>query len=341
MKFSLQLSSYHPDKASGGAAVYADMLEQARLADRLGYDAVSITEHHLINILMMPAPLVFATRIAAETAHLKILTSVVVLPLHDMRTYAGEVIVTDMLTDGRLLLGVGRGAFGFEMDRLGTPLSISRAKFDESLEVLQALLTREEVSWNGEFYRFEPLTVMPRPRTPEGPALMMAVMNPEGIEACARRGFHIQTTPLAGNHGLLVDQVAAFHRGKAALGERGRDLSLSLSRVAFLSRNPADRAAKLALAEAYYSRFDNVYTGPGQVTAGMIDPLPRSQSLTELAESLLIEDAVEMVDQLGVYAELGIDRVILNMNFGASQADTLDNIQRFADEVMPHFAEES
>lgn len=101
MKFSVQLSAYYPDKNYGGDRLYADMLEQAVLCDRLGYDAVSITEHHLINILMMPAPLQFAVAIAAATEQVKILTSVVVLPLHDMRVYAGEVVVADILTKGR------------------------------------------------------------------------------------------------------------------------------------------------------------------------------------------------------------------------------------------------
>ena len=65
MKFSLQLSADYPDKSYGSQQVYSDMLEQAQMADRLGYDAVSITEHHLINCLMMPAPLIFATKIAS------------------------------------------------------------------------------------------------------------------------------------------------------------------------------------------------------------------------------------------------------------------------------------
>lgn len=121
LDFSIQLSSYYPDKAYGGERIYADMLEQAVLADRLGFDAVSLTEHHLINILMLPAPLQFAVRIADHTRRISILTSVVVLPLHDLRIYAGEIICADIFTNGRLMLGVGRGAFGFEMERLGVP----------------------------------------------------------------------------------------------------------------------------------------------------------------------------------------------------------------------------
>ena len=337
MEFSIQLSAYYPDKAYGGDRLYGDMLEQAVLGDRLGYDAVSLTEHHLINILLMPAPLQFAVKIADATEQIKIMTSVVVLPLHDMRIYAGEVIAADIFTEGRLMLGVGRGAFGFEMERLGVPLEISREKFNESLDVLTALLTREEVSWDGEYYRFDPLTVMPRPVTPGGPPIMMAVMVPEGIYHCTKRGFHIQTTPLSGDHQMMLDQVSAFQRGKAELGADGEALTLSLSRVGFIAKNGADRQRILEQAYDYYSRFDNVFTGPGQVEHGMIAPLPRKQSLEELGESLLICTPQEMIDKLAPYAEAGVDRVILNVNFGLSQAETLETLQRFAEEVMPQF----
>jgi alkanesulfonate monooxygenase SsuD/methylene tetrahydromethanopterin reductase-like flavin-dependent oxidoreductase (luciferase family) len=337
MEFSQQLSAYYPDKSYGGARLYRDMLEQAVLADRLGYDSVSITEHHLINILLMPAPLQFAVKIAGATKHVKIMTSVVVLPLHDMRILAGEVIVADILTEGRLMLGVGRGAFGYEMGRLGVPLESSREKFDESLNVLRALLSEEEVSWDGKYYKFDPLTVMPRPMNGTGPSVMMAVLVPEAIYHCTKRGFHIQTTPLSGDHQLMLDQVDAFQRGKAELGEAGRDLTLSLSRVAFIATDESDRQAKIQAAYDYYSRFDNVFTGPGIVEHGMIAPLPRKQTIDELAESLLICTPSEMIDKLAPYAEAGVDRIILNMNFGASQAETLDSLQCFAEDVLPHF----
>ncbi len=337
MDFSIQLSADYPDKNYGGDKVYQDMLDQAILADQYGFDAVSITEHHLINCLMMPAPLQFAVKIAAHTQNIKIMTSVAVLPLHDMRVYAGEVVVADIFTEGRLLLGVGRGAFRYEMERLGVPMEETRARFDESLEVLLALLAEEEVNWDGEYYHFESLTIMPRPVRPGGPPIVIAVMNPEGIYHCTRRGFHIQTTPLSGNHQLLVDQVAAFKRAKAEMGAKGQDLSLSLSRVGFLASSEAEKQERIREAYDYYSRFDNVYTGPGLVDAGMIRPLPRKQSMEELAESLLICTRQEMIDKLAPYAELGIDRLILSSNFGSDPQLTRDALQHFAQDVMPFF----
>ena len=336
MKFSIQLSADYQDTAYGGDRVYADMLDQARLADRLGFDGVSITEHHLMNCLMMPAPLTFAVKLAAETQRIKIMTSVVVLPLHDMRTYAGEVIVADIFTDGRLMLGVGRGAFAYEMERLDVPMAETRARFDESLEVLQTLLREEEVSWDGQFYKFAPLTVMPRPVRPI--AMMMAVMNPDGIYACTKRGFHIQTTPLSGNHQLLIDQVAAFHRARDEMGDAGAHLTLSLSRVAATAGSPAQTQRLIDQAHSYYGRFDNVFTGPGLVKNGAIAPLPCKTPKADLADALLIGSPSQIIEKLMPYQDLGIDRIILNVNFGADPAETLEGIQRFAEEVQPHFS---
>lgn len=337
MEFSVQLSAYYPGHEMGGRRLYQNMLDQAVLADQLGYDAVSITEHHLINILLMPAPLQFAVKIAGLTERVKIMTSVIVLPLHDMRILAGQVVCADIFTDGRFMLGVGRGAFAFEMERLGVPMETSREKFDESLEVLQALLSEEEVSWNGKHYQFAPLTIMPRPATPGGPPIMLGVLVPEAIYHCTRRGFHIQTTPLSGSLQHMREQVDAFHRGKAELGARGAGLTLSLSRVAFLAKTQADKKAKIKIAHHYYGQFDNVFTGDGIVERGLIAPLPRAVSVEETARNLHICTASEMIDELGAYAEAGVDRFILNFNFGAAQKETMESIQRFAEEVMPCF----
>lgn len=336
MEFNHFISAYYPDTGYGGDRLYADMIEQAKLADELGYASVSIPEHHIINVLLTPAPLLMAVRLATETRHVKLMTSVVVLPLHDMRVFAGEVIMADILTGGRLVLGVGRGAFKVEMERFGVPMEITREKFDESLDVLQKLLAEEDVSWSGKYYNFDALTVMPRPA--RDIQLMMAVMVPEGIYACTKRGFHIQTTPLSGSRETMLGQVNAFHRAKAEMGEAGAHLTLSLSRVTWLARNEAEKRRMVEMAFDYYSRFDNVYTGPGIVKGGAIVPLPRKQTIEELEQNLVICTRDEMIDKLAIYHEAGVDEIILNQNIGAPNESTLDNMRAIAEEVMPHFS---
>lgn len=337
MDFNLHFSMRYPGHDYGGKRFFSDLLEQAMLADQLGFRSVSVSEHHLLNVGLNPAPLMTAVKIAAHTKNIDIVTSVAVLTLHDMRIYAGELIAADIFTDGRLVLGVGRGGYAYEMERLGVPMAETRERFDESLDVLRALVTQEEVSWDGKYYKFDPLTVMPRPARPEGPRMMMAVMNPEGIYHCTKRGFNILTTPLTGDKDQFRAQVEAFRRAKSEMGEAGKDLILQASRAAFVTTSDAHRQAALEQAQVHYGQLDNMYSGPGLIDRGMVRSLPRKQSLEELAENILVCPAPEMVDRLGLFADSGVDVASLVLNFGSSNEETIETIHRIAKDVMPHF----
>ena len=336
MNFNHFLTSYMPNTNIGSKAHFDNMLNESVIAEKLGYSTVSIPEHHLINILMMPSPLQMAVKIASITKKINITTGIVVLPLHDMRTYAGDVSTADILTDGRLILGVGRGAFPWEMKRLGTPIEISKEKFTESLEVLQLLLKNKEVSYQGKFYDFEPLTIMPRPIS-NPVQMMVAAMNLESIKDAAKRGFHVQSTVLSGTKDLLLSRVNAFKEGCEILGEKGKLLKLSMQRMAYLAKDDNDAKEKIKMAYEYYKRFDNMFTGPGKVKEGSVEPLEREQSLEELKENLLICTLNEMIDKLSIYAETGVDEVILSSSFGQSHNDLIQSMHRIGENVIPYF----
>jgi len=336
MDFNHFLTSYMPNTNIGSKIHFDNMLNESVIAEKLGYTTVSIPEHHLINILMMPSPLQMAVKIASITKKINITTGIVVLPLHDMRTYAGDVATADILTDGRLTLGVGRGAFPWEMKRLGTPIEISKEKFTESLDVLQLLLKNKEVSYQGKFYNFDPLTIMPRPISNPIP-MMVAAMNLESIKDAATRGFHVQSTVLSGTKDLLLSRVNAFKEGCEILGEKGKLLKLSMQRMAYLAKDDNDAKEKIKMAYEYYKRFDNMFTGPGKVKEGSVEPLEREQSLEELKENLLICTLNEMIDKLSIYAETGVDEVILSSSFGQSHNDLIQSMYRIGENVIPYF----
>ena len=336
MDFNHFLTSYMPDPNIGSKIHFQNMVEQSILAEKLGYKTVSIPEHHLINLLMMPSPLQMAVKIASLTKNISVSTSVAVLPLHDMRTYAGEVSTADILTDGRLILGVARGAFPWEMEKLGTPIEHSKEKFIESLEVLQKLLAEEEVSFKGKYYNFDALTVMPRPITQPVP-IMIAAMDPKSIKSAASRGFHVQSTVLSGTKELLMERVNAFKEGCEELGEKGKLLKLSMQRMMFVAKDQDDVEKKNRLAYEYYKRFDNMFTGPGKVKNGNIVPLPRKQSFEEMKENLLICTINELIDKLSVYAEAGVDEFIISSSFGQEQNETIESMHKISEEIIPYF----
>ena len=336
MEFNHFLTSYMPDPKIGSKVHFQNMIDQAVLAEKLGYKTVSVPEHHLVNLLMMPSPLQMAVKIATLTKKINISTSVAVLPLHDMRTYAGEVATADILTEGRLILGVGRGAFAWEMNRLGTSIEKSREKFIESLDVLQKLLSEKEVSYQGKYYNFDPITIMPRPIS-NPIQIMIAAMDLDSIKNAASRGFHVQSTVLSGSKELLKQRVNAFKEGSLKLGEEGKLLKISMQRMAYAAINESDAKEKNKLAYEYYKRFDNVFTGPGKVKNGKIEPLPRKQTLEELTENLLICSTNEMIDKLNVYAEAGVDEIIISSGFGQSQSEMIESMYRISEEVIPYF----
>ena len=336
MDFNHFLTSYMPDPNVGSKIHFQNMVDQSILAEKLGYKTVSIPEHHLINLLMMPSPLQMAVKIASLTKNISVSTSVAVLPLHDMRTYAGEVSTADILTDGRLILGVARGAFPWEMERLGTPIEQSKEKFIESLEVLQKLLAEEEVSFKGKYYNFDTLTIMPRPITQPVP-IMIAAMDPKSIKSAASRGFHVQSTVLSGTKELLMERVNAFKEGCEELGEKGKLLKLSMQRMMFVAKDQDDVEKKNRLAYEYYKRFDNMFTGPGKVKNGNIVPLPRKQSFEEMRENLLICTVNELIDKLSIYAEAGVDEFIISSSFGQEQNETLESMHKISEEIIPYF----
>ena len=142
---------------------------------------------------------------------------------------------------------------------------------------------------------------------------------------------------MSGTKELLLKRTEAFKKGKIEAGEKGKSLKLSMQRVAYAAINEQDAKEKNKLAYEYYKRFDNMFTGPGKVNKGLIEPLSRKQSLEELTENLLICPPSEMIDKLGIYAEAGVDEIIISAGFGQTQEEMLESMYRISEKIIPYF----
>ena len=333
MDFGFYLPCYWPDMSYHAAEMYRDMILEAQLAEDIGCISLSIPEHHFIDYLVHPSPLLTAVRVAAATRHIPIISAVLVLPFYDMRRLAGEIAQADCLTGGRIQLGLGRGAFRYEFDKFGVPAEESRERFDDALNLLIKLLSETEVSWDSRYYRFGPLTITPRPLQQPYPPIWIAALSRPTITAAVQRGFHVMTTPLRDPMDAVRMQAAAFFDALPT----GSSQRLSMLRMGYVAADEADAREKVQLAYANHQRFMNVYTTAGTVRDGAIVPFDVTDTLEELEERLIIGTAEQCIDKLGPYAELGIHDIQLNMNFGTSHADVMGSLERFAAKVMPHF----
>ncbi len=167
-----------PDQHEGTR--YTETMEQIICADQLGFDVAWLAELHFNRpFSIMPAPLIVAANLAAQTRRIRLGLAVALLPLqHPLRT-AEEAATVDVLSQGRLELGVGRGTIALHFQGLGVSRTESRARFQEALSVIKQAWTEDSFAFNGTYYQIPETALVPnRSKSP---------IRPSGLRPTARR----------------------------------------------------------------------------------------------------------------------------------------------------------
>jgi alkanesulfonate monooxygenase SsuD/methylene tetrahydromethanopterin reductase-like flavin-dependent oxidoreductase (luciferase family) len=195
MRFGLyaEMQAPHPKPH---AELYRELLGQMEHADQAGFDVYSIIEHHFFQDFSVSAnPLALICAAAQRTRRLRFRVALHTLPLANPMRLAGEVAAADILTGGRLETGLGRGhAWLFE--RSGVDLAESRGRFDEAVEVLLRAWTEDNFSHQGRYYRFNDLTVVPKPLQKPHPPLYTGGTSLSTYEMAGSRGWGMFLPPL-------------------------------------------------------------------------------------------------------------------------------------------------
>jgi alkanesulfonate monooxygenase SsuD/methylene tetrahydromethanopterin reductase-like flavin-dependent oxidoreductase (luciferase family) len=145
------------------AAYYAECLDEVAEADLLGFDTVWMSEHHLTADGFLPSPLVMSAAIAARTRRIRIGTSIVVLPLHHPLRIAEDAAVADLISGGRMILGLGQGYSEREFAAFGVDRRHRSSLLEESVDILRQALTGGRVTIRGQHWSFDDLPVTPSP----------------------------------------------------------------------------------------------------------------------------------------------------------------------------------
>ncbi|WP_436776581.1 LLM class flavin-dependent oxidoreductase [Yinghuangia sp. YIM S09857] len=181
--FTLRFDFRDPGLTETGMADrYAAALEMAEWADRLGFLAVTLSEHHGSDDGYLPAPLTFAAAIAARTERMIINFSAIPAPLHDPLHLAEQIAVVDLLSRGRVSVVLANGYIPSEFDMFGVSLRDRAARTTETVRTLRAAWTGEPFQHRGRTVR-----VTPTPHQPGGPKISLG----GSVEAAARRAARI------------------------------------------------------------------------------------------------------------------------------------------------------
>ena len=163
------------------------MIEQIVYAEQLGFDTVWLPEHHFSpGDGYNPAPLTFAAAIAARTKKIKIGTWLLLLPLHHALEVAEQAAIIDIISDGRLILGLGLGYRKEEYEAFGVSRKHRASRMEEGLEVIRKALGTEQFSFSGRHYDLKDASVYPKPVQQPGPPIWVAGNSKAAMKRAAR-----------------------------------------------------------------------------------------------------------------------------------------------------------
>jgi alkanesulfonate monooxygenase SsuD/methylene tetrahydromethanopterin reductase-like flavin-dependent oxidoreductase (luciferase family) len=171
------------------AQLYRDHLEEAVLAEELGFDCVWASEHHFSPDAWSPSPFPFLAAVAARTERVRLGTFVLLLPLHDPVRVAEDAAVLDNISDGRVDLGVGVGSSPREFTTFGVPLEGRLGRTFEALRIIERCFAGEPFSHAGKYYDFPDVHMTTMPVQRPGPPILVAAMGDQSVAWTARRGY--------------------------------------------------------------------------------------------------------------------------------------------------------
>jgi alkanesulfonate monooxygenase SsuD/methylene tetrahydromethanopterin reductase-like flavin-dependent oxidoreductase (luciferase family) len=329
---------------------YAEMFELVELAESLGFDVAWLAELHFGGAFSLLAnPLMVVPVIAQRTRRIRIGTAVTLLPLHHPLSCAEQAATADLLSNGRLEFGVGRGSIPTQFHGFRVPLAENRARFDEALAIIRLAWTEERFSYRGRFYDIENLSVVPRPLQRPHPPIRVGVHTPESFAHIGDLGLPIYsgttTTPMP----QLRECMALYRRHLAAAGHPWQADQMALMFPMHVGASGA--AARDAMRPGVHQYYRNVQTIFAQLPESFGEHLPRLRTINETVANLPFEkfcreqavfgDAAEVVDRLqAARDEFGLSQIIGWFDQGAQlpRAEVERALRRFADEVMPKLA---
>jgi alkanesulfonate monooxygenase SsuD/methylene tetrahydromethanopterin reductase-like flavin-dependent oxidoreductase (luciferase family) len=232
----MQQRGYHqkPDQ------ILRNAVEQTVIADQAGFDTAWYAEHHFSNYSLCPSPLMMVAHCAPLTRRIRLGSAVCVLPLYHPSRLMAEAAFADVVSNGRLDLGIGTGYQQFEFERFGVNLEDAPRTLHEFLDILPLGMRERIFSYDGKILKFPPTAISLRPVQNPMPPIWIATGHQETQRRAIREGHNLFVTVLLNG----IDRLAALREGLDAAAEaEGRDLSrtrVALLRCAFASDDKAE-----------------------------------------------------------------------------------------------------
>ena len=345
LDFGLLLAFRNPPKwRRPWVNIYEEHLDQAKLAEDLGYDTVWLTEHHFWEDGWCPALLPTAAAIAARTTSIRIGTFVILLPLgkHPINVVE-EATVVDIISKGRLDLGLGLGYRKAEFAGYGISREDRPALMEEGLEIIRRAWTEDQFSFKGDHFDLKNVHLEPTPVQQPHPPIWTAVMGRKSAKRAARFGFHVAGTGGENLQKMYDEELVKNDRNP-------KDFKISQLRLVYIAPT-RDEAWETCQQHAHYmmDTYDKWLKEAADVkwfqeTMSVSDmPSPEelrdTPNLSFFEAPLMVGTPEDIIEEIERYQEASrVTHLVMWMQLAGMPTEKANkSMELFAKEVMPHF----
>ncbi len=320
------------------AQVFAEVAEQTRLADELGYTVAWFAEHHFSNYCLCASPLMMVAHCAGITRRIRLGTAVVVLPLYNPARLAAEIATADALSQGRLMLGVGAGYQPYEFERFGVDIKNNLEMTEEFCEILDLAFSRDFFTYDGKHYRMPETHIPARPVQQPIP-IYVAGHTQAMFRAAARHGYRVLSSGRVGGARLLAEQYADIVAAFAAEQVPLANAHITVNRFCHITSS-RDEGMRFAENARYQSRLASSLRRRQEVMQGtvLVDvPFPDEPPLEQIHDDLLIGDVETVAEKLAREIEATRpEHICFSFKVGATpHAAAMRSMELMIGEVKP------
>ena len=261
---------HYPERHRSLGQLYKQVIAQGVLAEQLGYDTYLAAEHHFHEYGAAPNPVALLSLLAGRTTRIRLGPAIAVLPFRSPVEVAESYGMVDVLSGGRLLLGVGSGYLKHEFEGFGVDPAEKRDRFDEALGLVTRLMSGERVTYDGRFHRLDGVRLNALPLQQPSPPIYVAVLRKEAAYHVGRKGQNLLSVPYASveDFAEIGDLIGEFRKGRAEAGlPPGDDAIIALhGHVAASDAEARENAAEafdLYVATRLYAKrqtYDDIMT---------------------------------------------------------------------------------
>lgn len=345
MKFSIAVNMNRFSPSTSMQKVNEETLELVKMADQGGFETVWASEHHCIEMTIAPNPFMQLTYWSQHTTNIRLGTAVICAPYwHPIRA-AEEAALVDLYSGGRLELGLARGAFQYEFDRMANGVSQQQDGGEYLYELLPALraLWAGDYEHNGKFWQFPNATAVPKPQQQPHPPLWVAARGPETFDWAIENDLQVMSTPLQQPFEEVLDLAGKLQSSLEKYPQKPRPRWLVL-RNSCVYDNPDQWRMPVNAARMYSAQFQGLFTTDGEVVNGFpkqvdFSNLERARDYTDenIWENMMFGTPDDIVRKLKLYEEAGVDSFCYGADFGLDGKDAIRSLELFITDVMPHF----